>query len=62
VKSCSLCRGPNSTMTGLCVACQVRHATEKAMRSHAAAQTLRGATPIRPDLYMDPATVPEAAE
>ena len=62
MKTCLACRGPNSTMSGLCVACQVGAATRKAMASHEVEQRMRarGVAPIRPDLYRDPATVPVA--
>lgn len=60
MRACTVCRGPNTTLSGLCVACQVWAATRKAMASHEAAQRMRAgsAVPIRPNLYRDPATIP----
>lgn len=60
MRACRRCGGPNSTMSGLCVGCQVWWATEKALRSHECAEKLRkrDATAIRADVFRDPVTIP----
>ena len=60
MKVCFRCRGPNSTMSGLCVACLIWVATDNALRSHECAERLRrkGATEIRPGVSRDPRSIP----